>query len=208
LRTRRSSPTLAAGGRCAPPSAAATEQRVAGTALGGARRAEELRDNLGSAQLSISHTAGVPSEVGLRRDHMEAKTVPFAFAGVGAGGAGDAGGVGGAISAGAAFDPRAAFPRVALDPRAALEADGASATTMLQHSTSSAPPLKGPAYACACSSFACASVPTPSSKIQTAGDVGSENWTTMSATPLCMATCGRTETPAGAHEASALKRPE
>ena len=31
LRTRRSSPTLAAGGRCAPPSAAATEQRMAGT---------------------------------------------------------------------------------------------------------------------------------------------------------------------------------
>ena len=77
--------------------------------------------------------AGVQSEVGLRRDHMKAKTVPFA--GVSAGGAGGAGG------AGAAFDPRAAFPRVTLDPRVALEADGASATTMLQHSTSSAPPM-------------------------------------------------------------------
>ena len=80
--------------------------------------------------------AGVQSEVGLRRDHMKAKTDPFA--GISAGGAG---GAGGAISAGAAADPRAAIPRAAFDPRVALEADGASATTMPQHSTSSAPPM-------------------------------------------------------------------
>ena len=73
---------------------------------------------------------------GLRRDHKKAKTDPFA--GISAGGAGGAGGVGGV---GAGAGPRAALARAAFDPRVAMEADGASATTMLQHSTSSAPPM-------------------------------------------------------------------